>query len=130
MTGAHSMGVHTNNMKFWMHPNTVASGLTQALAEGPKTAAELPVSPHSRSLAAERVDSLSVTGSGSGRFPAPLYYLYGDERQAARVFVRSNSEFVEEHVSGPGDNIIRSRLSEPMYRLLIEEHQLQTYTNE
>jgi hypothetical protein len=130
MTG--DMGMHTNNHETRMHPNTVRSDLVQALADGPKSAAELPSTLHHRTLASERIDKLSVsgTGGGGGDIPNPLYYLYGDERQAAREFVRRHPEFVESRLSRQGPDELSTRLSEPLYRLITEEHQLHAHTNE
>jgi hypothetical protein len=127
--GSGWMGMHTNNHEFRMHPNTVASGLVQELADGPKPAAELPDSLHHDTLASQYVDKLSVSGAsgGGGDVPHPLYYLYGDERQAAREFVRRHPAFVDDRLSRPGPDELSTRLSEPLYRLLTEEHQLHAH---
>ena len=137
MTSQH--GMHTNRSKYHMHPQTVASKLIGQLADGPKTASELPGSLHHDTLAAEYVDKLSFGGgdgdyncsttdsprggAAGGPVPNTLYYLYGDDRQVARELVRRHPQFVAECVEAGGRKL-RARISDPMYRLIVEEQQI------
>jgi DNA-directed RNA polymerase subunit RPC12/RpoP len=93
------------------------------LATGPKTHEEL--GDHPLDGVRRVVDQLSVplgrgnTKSRAGS-PTTVYYLYGDERAAIRVFIDVNEEYLADILSDQR-NPLQSQWDDHLYELLIQE---------
>ena len=60
-----------------------------------------------------------VSGASAAR---EVTYLPGDEREAVRLFIEENTEYVEEVLSMDGNyNVIQSRWPEGTFRMLVEQ---------
>lgn len=97
--------------------------LLRAVAAGPKTPAELPRNPEPETR--QFLAQLSVPGSGSAPRKArgsaqPIWYLYGDEREAIRRFIQVNHDYVASCL-GDQSNPLQRNWNDDLYHLLVEQ---------
>lgn len=113
-------------------PETVKSETMAALYERPRPAIEVSSGVRStvlRQLVAHLKAPRKNANTGTsksrpgGSNLSGVVYLYGDERQAVREFVRCNEAFVRDCLTDR-NNPLNESWDEGLYRLLVEEFQL------
>ena len=109
--------------KEFIDHRTAGSPVMAALREHPQTLETLPVSAISNG-AKQYINWIYVSEGASGR--GAIYYLYGDERRAARLFIERYPEVTHTAMHNPSSRL-RNRTDEYMFRIIAEEYQLGGY---
>lgn len=92
----------------------------RALADGPKTMAEIPAGMSTYRDLVFKLPFPKSRHAGNGR-GTDIYYLAGDERPAVRRFIEENREFVERNVNGK-PTLLQDSWPEEFWQLLLEQY--------
>lgn len=104
---------------------TANSRILAEIRESPRTRREIGDTTISNGVR-ELVERIYVPGVSEQGHTRAVYYIYGDERRAARTFIEENPHIVHEATRNP-ESALRENVHPFMFTIIMEEFQLGGY---